>query len=110
MSAGIKYSAASDIQTGGYVLLASSVPSSVKQEKSQDSMFQTMNTKKINLVVIDGAAAENKDLRESMWKVSNKRAVYPQVLKKTSDGFQHIGDYDELTEALEYGEFEEKFA
>jgi hypothetical protein len=60
-------------------------------------------------VEIDGASADNKDIRSELWGISGKRAIYPQLFSRTStpDGkfsYSFIGDWDSIHTLVEMNE------
>jgi hypothetical protein len=61
--------------------------------------------KKIGVDKIDGANAANKELRASLWAVSGKRAIYPQLFRRLPAGgpkeYEFIGDWDAIFSWLE---------
>jgi len=88
------------------VVLITSTPKDLATESAQRSMLDVLAGLKVVVSTVDGAAAENKDIRSTLWSAPGaKRAAYPQLFKKAADGtFTYVADGERWTHLVECNE------
>ncbi|KNC46603.1 uncharacterized protein AMSG_03040 [Thecamonas trahens ATCC 50062] len=82
------------------VLLISSYGGNLAQEKNTKKVVDWCEIKKVKVEMVDGADADNRDLRNTLWGISGSRG-YPQMFIKTGDDYAFVGDYDGLEGLIE---------
>eukprot|EP00602_Paraphysomonas_sp_CaronLab_P006799 CAMPEP_0185020848 /NCGR_PEP_ID=MMETSP1103-20130426/3499_1 /TAXON_ID=36769 /ORGANISM="Paraphysomonas bandaiensis, Strain Caron Lab Isolate" /LENGTH=112 /DNA_ID=CAMNT_0027552009 /DNA_START=98 /DNA_END=432 /DNA_ORIENTATION=- len=83
------------------VILISSYQSDTTQEQNQRRLEHTMQANKIDYLSVDGALAENKETRDTLFSVSGQRGKYPQCFIKENDTYTFIGLWDAIESLLE---------
>uniref|UniRef100_A0A7S2RWF3 ADF-H domain-containing protein n=1 Tax=Rhizochromulina marina TaxID=1034831 RepID=A0A7S2RWF3_9STRA len=85
-------------EAGQVLVLISGMPSTSIIEGNQTSTRQIFTGKGITAVrYIDGVSPENKEERNSLFTLSGKRGVYPQVFIKDPVGtIKFVADFEEL--------------
>eukprot|EP01006_Ploeotia_vitrea_P005995 TRINITY_DN120745_c0_g1_i1.p1 TRINITY_DN120745_c0_g1~~TRINITY_DN120745_c0_g1_i1.p1 ORF type:complete len:122 (-),score=2.99 TRINITY_DN120745_c0_g1_i1:45-410(-) len=85
------------------VVLISGTPSNLGVEQNQRRMIDAINGAKLKHIIIDGGNSENVEIRNQLFKISEKRAVYPQCfIENTSNNeYTFIGDWEGFEGLLE---------
>merc|ERR1711924_344246 len=91
------------------IFLGSSFCSNTSIEKKQREIRSLLGGKKVAFTEIDGSKAENRDMRNKLWGISELRVVVPQIFFKTGDDYKYIGNYEGVTEINEMHRWEEVF-
>merc|ERR1719195_2041760 len=100
-----------EVQAPCAVLLWSSLASTAHQTSAQKKMQDIMVAHKIRLEQLDGAQAENKDLRNKLFNCSNVRGKYPQLFIQNEKGeLNYIGMDDQFDFLIDSEKVTEVFA
>lgn len=78
------------------LILYSSLSSDAMQVMNQRRMDDLIMSYKYDYIRIDGASAENKDIRSKLFEVSQQRGKYPQCFVQTGDQYEFIGLWDQV--------------
>jgi outer membrane translocation and assembly module TamA len=79
------------------LILYSSLSSDSTQVMNQRRLDDLIKSYKYDYIRIDGASAENKDLRSKLFDVSQHRGKYPQCFVQTGENYQFIGLWDQVS-------------
>ena len=71
------------------IVLFSSVSGDMATKSRLDSVLQLFSAKGITAVEVDAAVSENRDRRETLFKLSGVRGVFPQVFLRTLANDSH---------------------
>ena len=80
------------------IILVTSISTMQAQEVLQRATEQCIAGHFLRYRSIDGAAPENKDLRNTLFSISNRRGEYPQVfIHELDGGYTFIGGGNEIS-------------
>ena len=92
------------------ILLWSSLASNAHQQSAQTKMNNTFKIKKCRVEQLDGANADNKELRNKLFNCSKVRGKYPQIFIENGKGeLTYIGMDDKIQEELDSETFDKLF-
>ena len=77
------------------VIIYTSTPKTLV-EVAQNRLWNVVTAKKINAEKYDGCLTENKELRDQLFSISNKRGEYPQVFIRKGDEYVFIGLWEQV--------------
>uniref|UniRef100_A0A7S3K396 Glutaredoxin domain-containing protein n=1 Tax=Aureoumbra lagunensis TaxID=44058 RepID=A0A7S3K396_9STRA len=81
------------------ILLVTSMPASSVIEGNQNFCRQVFRGKKIGPVVeLDGMNPNEKEERNILFAISEKRGLYPQIFIKINDEISFVGDFEKMNE------------
>eukprot|EP00617_Octactis_speculum_P018226 CAMPEP_0185768104 /NCGR_PEP_ID=MMETSP1174-20130828/47463_1 /TAXON_ID=35687 /ORGANISM="Dictyocha speculum, Strain CCMP1381" /LENGTH=118 /DNA_ID=CAMNT_0028452641 /DNA_START=19 /DNA_END=375 /DNA_ORIENTATION=+ len=83
------------------IVLVTSTPSTTGISGNQSMMKNQFESKGVSITEIDGAAQENRELRNELFGISEKRGAYPQVFIKEGGETKFVGDYEAFEELIE---------
>jgi len=83
------------------LLLVSSISSGALDEVHTRRVTDIIIGTKVVYETIDGADAQNVELRNKLFGISNLRGKYPQVFIKTGDEYVFVGNKETVEELLE---------
>ena len=79
--------------------------SSMSWDAQTNRMIDLFSAKKLLVEKVDGAAPEEKELREKLFSLSGKRGKYPQCFLKRGDAdapqYEFIGTWEQIQDLLE---------
>ncbi len=93
------------------LVLMSSTPKDSKTESLQRMMAHQLEANKVVFTEIDGANAENKDIRSKLLGLPGaKRAVYPQLFTKdpATGDYAYVADPQEWEKLVENNDYDHK--
>jgi len=85
------------------IFLFTSCPTENGTETNQRRCQDMLESKKLEVVMLDGALPQNVEERNKLFSVSKLRGKYPQVFVQSEDGSEttFVGDWDAVQELLE---------
>jgi hypothetical protein len=76
--------------------------SSISTESTNTRRLQdVLDTKKISSESIDGALPENKEIRDTLFNLSQQRGKYPQLFIRYDETHEFVGLWDEVESLLD---------
>jgi hypothetical protein len=83
------------------LILVTSLISDPVQEVNQRRLEDVLGSKGIAFDSVDGSLAENKEVRDTLFQISNQRGKYPQCFIKKADGtYAFVGLWEEVSSFL----------
>ena len=77
------------------VILYTSTPKTLV-EVAQNRLWNVVTAKKLVVDKYDGCLTENKEIRDKLFSISNKRGEYPQIFLKKGDDYVFVGLWEEV--------------
>ena len=75
------------------MMLVTSLETTNEVEKNQTFLRQLFKGRKVPFVEFDGADQKNKEERDRLFDMSQKRGGYPQVFIEGPSGTRYVGDF-----------------
>jgi len=83
------------------LLLISSINAGALDEVNTRRVTDIIAGRKLVYETLDGAAAENQELRNKLFGISELRGKYPQVFIKTGEEYAFVGNKETIEELSE---------
>jgi hypothetical protein len=81
------------------VVLFTSTPKTLV-EVAQNRLYNVIAAKKLVADKFDGCLTENKEIRDKLFGISNKRGDYPQIFLKRGDDYIFVGLWEQVMGVL----------